>query len=81
MECSDNLANYLTTQVYFTMVYVFLPVFYDLQLTSCFGYLEQRFNVSVRKTASLIFAINCLIYIPIVIYVPALALSQGNEFH
>lgn len=65
------------------MAYVYLPVFYELQLTSCFMYLEKRFDRSVRVTASFVYAISCIIFIPIVIYVPALAFSQvtGINLH
>lgn len=69
--------------VVLTMAYIYLPVFYDLQLTSCFSYLEKRFDRSVRLTASFIYAISCVIFIPIVIYVPALAFNQvtGINIH
>lgn len=60
------------------MIYVYLPVFYELQLTSSFTYLEKRFSKSVRSTASFVYAISVMIYIPIVIYVPALAFNQGK---
>lgn len=66
-----------------SMTYIYLPVFYDLQLTSSFGYLEKRFDRSVKLTASMVYAISCVIFIPIVIYVPALAFSQvtGINLH
>jgi Na+/proline symporter len=66
-----------------TIVYIYLPVFYELQLTSSFTYLEKRYDRSVRLTASLIYAFQMIIYIPIVIYVPALAFSQvtGINLH
>ncbi|KAF4525051.1 hypothetical protein B566_EDAN001965 [Ephemera danica] len=47
----------------FTVGTVFVPVFRDLKLESCYQYLELRFDLRV-------------LFIPIVIYVPALALSQ-----
>jgi Na+/proline symporter len=67
----------------FTLTYIYLPVFYELQLTSSFQYLEMRFDRSVRLMASLIYAISILIFIPIVLYVPALAFSQvsGINLH
>lgn len=63
--------------------FVYLPVFYELQLTSSFHYLEMRFDKSVRRTASLIYAFSVIIFIPIVVYVPALAFSQvsGINLH
>lgn len=62
---------------------IYLPVFYDLQVTSVFTYLETRFDRTVRTAASLVYAIACMIYIPIVVYVPALAFSQvtGINLH
>lgn len=65
------------------LTYVYLPVFYELQLTSSFQYLEMRFDKSVRLTASLIYAISIIIFVPIVVYVPALAFSQvsGINLH
>uniref|UniRef100_A0A182NTY1 Sodium/solute symporter n=1 Tax=Anopheles dirus TaxID=7168 RepID=A0A182NTY1_9DIPT len=69
--------------VAFLMKNIYLPVFYDLQVTSAFTYLELRFDKFVRSAASLVYAIQCIIYIPIVIYVPALAFSQvtGINLH
>ncbi|GFG39318.1 hypothetical protein Cfor_02243 [Coptotermes formosanus] len=61
----------------------YLPVFYTLQLTSTYEYLELRFDSSVRKFASFMFTIYQVLHIPIVLYVPALAFSQvtGINLH
>ncbi|KAH8417108.1 hypothetical protein KR222_003258 [Zaprionus bogoriensis] len=56
--------------------YVFLPVFCNLQLTSTFEYFELRFSKSTRAVASTLFTVTTLIWLPIVIYVPALAFNQ-----
>ncbi|KMQ90977.1 sodium-coupled monocarboxylate transporter 1, partial [Lasius niger] len=56
--------------------YIFLPVFYKLQLTSTFEYLEVRFARPVRILASVLFTISLFMYVPIVIYVPAIAFAQ-----
>lgn len=65
------------------LTYIYLPVFYELQLTSSFQYLELRFDKSVRRVASLIYAISIIIFVPIIVYVPALAFSQvsGINLH
>lgn len=65
------------------MHFVYLPVFHDMQLTSCFSYLELRFDRIVRLTASFVYALSTLFFIPVVIYVPALAFSQvsGVNLH
>ncbi|XP_055544401.1 sodium-coupled monocarboxylate transporter 1-like [Wyeomyia smithii] len=65
------------------MVYVFLPVFYELQATSCYAYLEHRFNKRVRRLASFLFMLYCLLNVPVLIYTPAIAFSQvtGIDLH
>lgn len=61
----------------FVLLNVFyLPVFYHLKFKSLYEYLERRFHKSVRTLASGIFAFSLLLYIPVVIYVPALAFNQ-----
>ncbi|XP_028033040.1 sodium-coupled monocarboxylate transporter 1-like isoform X1 [Bombyx mandarina] len=66
-----------------TIAIIYLPVFYNLQITSTYEYLRLRFNQKVRLLGSVIFIIKMLLYIPIVIYVPALAFSQvtGVNLH
>ncbi|XP_043249568.1 sodium-coupled monocarboxylate transporter 1-like isoform X3 [Colletes gigas] len=66
-----------------TMAVVYLPVFYGLGITSSYEYLNLRFNNAVRLTGSVIFLIKMLLYIPLVIYVPALAFNQvtGMNLH
>ncbi|KOB73472.1 putative igf2 mRNA binding protein [Operophtera brumata] len=61
-----------------TIAIVYLPVFYNLQITSTYEYLRLRFDQKVQLLGSIIFIIKMLLYIPIVIYVPALAFSQGG---
>uniref|UniRef100_A0A1B6JU79 Sodium/solute symporter n=2 Tax=Homalodisca liturata TaxID=320908 RepID=A0A1B6JU79_9HEMI len=56
--------------------YFYLPVFYHLQLNSLYEYLELRFNKGTRTLASFIFALSLVLFIPVVIYVPALAFNQ-----
>ncbi|XP_017764407.1 PREDICTED: sodium-coupled monocarboxylate transporter 2-like isoform X1 [Eufriesea mexicana] len=66
-----------------TMAIVYLPVFYDLGITSSYEYLDLRFNGAVRLMGSAIFLVKMLLYIPLVIYVPALAFNQvtGINLH
>ncbi|XP_076278535.1 sodium-coupled monocarboxylate transporter 1 isoform X5 [Lasioglossum baleicum] len=66
-----------------TMAFVYLPVFYGLGITSSYEYLKLRFNGGVRLMGSAIFLIKMLLYIPLVIYVPALAFNQvtGINLH
>ncbi|XP_039285768.1 sodium-coupled monocarboxylate transporter 2 isoform X1 [Nilaparvata lugens] len=61
----------------------YLPVFFKLQLNSPYEYLERRFSYNVRVLASFAFSISLILYIPVVIYVPALAFNQvtGMSVH
>nr|XP_031539066.1 sodium-coupled monocarboxylate transporter 1 [Vicugna pacos] len=59
---------------------VFLPVFYKLGVTSTYEYLELRFNKYVRLCGTFLFIVLTILYTGIVIYAPALALSQATGF-
>ncbi|XP_046614601.1 sodium-coupled monocarboxylate transporter 1-like [Neodiprion virginianus] len=58
------------------MTTVYLPVFHDLKLTSTYEYLERRFDKKTRLFGSVLFTIGIITWLPIVIYVPALAFNQ-----
>lgn len=60
------------------MAFVFLPLFHRLGVTSTFEYLERRFGRSIRLLGSLVYTLKFILFIPSVIYVPALAFSQGK---
>ncbi|XP_032679849.1 sodium-coupled monocarboxylate transporter 1-like [Odontomachus brunneus] len=62
----------------FLIVWVYLPVFHKLQLTSTFEYLEMRFARPVRQFASFLYTLSLVVYVPLIIYVPALAFSQAT---
>uniref|UniRef100_A0A182PQR2 Uncharacterized protein n=1 Tax=Anopheles epiroticus TaxID=199890 RepID=A0A182PQR2_9DIPT len=65
------------------MHHVFLPVFHELQITSAYEYLQRRFDHRMRLFGSILFTVACLLWMPIVIYVPALAFNQvtGLSIH
>lgn len=67
----------------FAVWFIYLPVFYELQITSIFSYLEKRFDQKVRSTASFFYTLSIIVFIPIVVYVPALAFNQttGINLH
>jgi sodium-coupled monocarboxylate transporter 8/12 len=59
-------------------IYIYLPVFYKLQVTSTYEYLERRFDKTNRLFASFLFTLGLFLYLPIVIYIPGLALSAAT---
>ncbi|GIY14011.1 putative sodium-dependent multivitamin transporter [Caerostris darwini] len=67
-----NIAYIVGTPI---AAFVFLPVFYQMQATSAFEYLEKRFNKKTRLLASSIFILQMVMYMSIVLYAPALTLS------
>lgn len=60
---------------------IYLPVFCSLKLNSSYEYLELRFNSSVRSIASIMFVLDELFFLPMIIYVPALAFNQVTGFN
>ncbi|CAN7997545.1 unnamed protein product, partial [Ixodes pacificus] len=55
--------------------YMFLPVFYKMQIVSVYEYLEKRFGRATRLAASATFVIQMVFYMAVVLYAPAVALS------
>ncbi|XP_069713231.1 sodium-coupled monocarboxylate transporter 1 [Phaenicophaeus curvirostris] len=60
---------------------IFLPVFYRLGITSAYEYLELRFSKKLRLCGMAFFIIQTILYTGIVIYAPALALTQVTGFN
>lgn len=58
-------------------VIVYLPVFYNLQITSTSEYLEKRFDNRVKLLASVLYGVSVILYLPIVVYIPVLTFSAG----
>ncbi|RZC38848.1 uncharacterized protein BDFB_000721 [Asbolus verrucosus] len=55
--------------------YLYLPVFFRLQATSAYEYLEKRFGKVSRLAASLSYTLQMTLYMGVVLYAPALALE------
>ncbi|MEX2568538.1 MAG: sodium/solute symporter [Cyclobacteriaceae bacterium] len=78
--------TYATNWGYFTLnmtiilvapviVYLFLPFFRRLHITTAYEYLEKRFNLAVRLLGSFMFILLQFGRIGIVLFLPSLALS------
>lgn len=69
---------------YFTILLIapivitfYLPFFRQINITSVYEYLEERFNVTVRLFGSISFVLFQLVRMGIVVYLPALALATA----
>ncbi|XP_064613869.1 sodium-dependent multivitamin transporter-like [Liolophura sinensis] len=60
--------------------YIYIPIFYNLKVTSAYEYLEIRFNKGLRVAGVIVFMIQMLIYMSIVLYAPSLALEAVTGF-
>ncbi len=63
------------------VVYLYLPFFRRLQITTAYEFLEQRFSVAVRLFGSLAFVLLQLGRMGVVIFLPAIALSAVTGFN
>ena len=63
------------------VIYLYLPFFRRLNITTAYEYLEKRFHVSIRMFGSLSFILFQLGRMGIVILLPALALSAVTGFN
>jgi solute:Na+ symporter, SSS family len=63
------------------VIYLYLPFFRRLNITTAYEYLEKRFHISIRIFGSLSFVIFQLGRMGIVILLPALALSAVTGFN
>lgn len=66
-----------------TVTTVYLPVFCTLRICSSYEYLELRFSSGLRSFASFLFIIDEIFFLPIILYVPAIAFNQvtGVNIH
>lgn len=63
------------------VVFVFLPFYRQLDVTSVYEYLERRFNAAARLGGSLLFMLFQGGRIAVVLYLPSLALSTVTDFN
>ncbi|XP_061792859.1 sodium-coupled monocarboxylate transporter 1 isoform X1 [Nerophis lumbriciformis] len=55
---------------------IFVPLFYRLEITSAYEYLELRFSRPIRVLGTSMYIVQTALYTGLVIYAPALALNQ-----
>ncbi|GFT24651.1 putative sodium-dependent multivitamin transporter [Nephila pilipes] len=55
--------------------YVSLPVFFELNASTAYEYLDKRFGKFARTLTSIVFVFQMILYMSVVLYAPALALS------
>ncbi|XP_017769965.1 PREDICTED: sodium-coupled monocarboxylate transporter 2-like [Nicrophorus vespilloides] len=74
------MAAVATQMCIFVGYFITIPIFFNLGVSSTFEYLEMRFSAKLRRFASALYTFNMFSYLPIVVYVPALVLSQVTGF-
>ncbi|GAB6020228.1 Sodium-coupled monocarboxylate transporter 1, variant 2 [Chamberlinius hualienensis] len=57
------------------VAFCYLPVFFKMQCTSVYEYLEKRFGRTTRIVTGISFQLQMVIYMGIVLYAPSLAMS------
>ncbi|XP_070536572.1 sodium-dependent multivitamin transporter-like [Ptychodera flava] len=61
-----------------TAGHLYLPVFYNLGITSIYEYMELRFSRPIRLLSTSIYLFYKILYLALVIYAPALALNAAT---
>lgn len=60
--------------------YLFLPVLYNLKISSAYEYIEKRYGRVMRMTITTSYMLHTLLYMGVNIYGPSLALSRVTGF-
>lgn len=56
--------------------YLYMPIFYNLNVCTAYEYLELRFNRTIRLIAVAMYTVQMALYLAVSLYAPALALSK-----
>lgn len=57
-------------------LYIYFPIYHQLQLVSIHQYLEMRFNHTIRRLAALLYVIKVIFYLTVMVSGPAIALKR-----
>lgn len=71
--------SYMTFGLLFAALFashIFIPKYHAMTMTSAYQYIERRYNKPTRIVASLVFIVSVVVFLAIVLYVPALSFSQ-----
>jgi sodium-coupled monocarboxylate transporter 8/12 len=67
--------------VVLAILYIYLPVFFNLELVNTYEYLERRFDRKTKLLASSVYVLDETLFSSIVAYSPCLALSAVSTTH
>ncbi|XP_063917338.1 sodium-coupled monocarboxylate transporter 2-like [Zophobas morio] len=62
----------------FLAIFVYLPVFFKLQITNIYEYLERRFDRRTRILAFVLYVLSDILMFPILAYPPALTFATAS---
>lgn len=57
---------------------VFYPIYHQMQLTSCYEYLGNRFGKEMRLMGAILYIIQMCFYTSVSVLAPAIALSKAT---
>lgn len=59
-------------------VKIYYPIYFKLQLTSCYEYLGIRFGNNIRIFGAILYIVQMLFYTAVSVYAPAIALNKAT---
>ena len=63
----------------FLAIFVYLPVFFKLQVNNIYDYLEKRFDRKTRILAVLFYILSEILMFPVFAYTPSLTIATGKK--